>query len=177
MALNVQWRWAMPQVGNPDQVAQGNRDAFSEGIGAIAQGLLKRGENQREAQRLAQTQANWDAQFAAQQEQRKLANEMQNRQFAAQQEQRQLQNAMQNRQFWEQKRMNDQALANQQQVLQKSQEQQQWMQKFYDEFFGNDDEYQELKKLRAKFGNQTSQLPQETSDSALIMMGLNPLLR
>ena len=159
MGLNVQWRWSMPQQGNPDQVAQGNRDSLMYGIDAIVSGLQKHGENQREQKKLDQAQSNWD------------------KQFAAQQEQRQLQNAMQNRQFWEQKRMNDQALANQQHQLQKSQEQQQWMQKFYDEFFGNDDEYQELKKLRAQFGNQTSQLPQETSDSALIMMGLNPLLR
>lgn len=159
MGLNVQWRWSMPQQGNPDQVAQGNRDSLMSGIDAIVSGLQKHGENQREQKKLDQAQGNWD------------------KQFDAQQEQRQLQNAMQNRQFWEQKRMNDQALANQQHQLQKSQEQQQWMQKFYDEFFGNDDEYQELKKLRAQFGNQTSQLPQETSDSALIMMGLNPLLR
>ena len=151
MALNVQWRWAMPQVGNPDQVAQGNRDAFSEGIGAIAQGLLKRGENQREAQRLAQTQANWDAQFAAQQEQRKIAN------------------AMQEQQFNEQKRMNDQSLHNQQWQLQKDQEQRQWLQKFYDQFFGDDDEYKELQELRKKFGNN--------SNAALVMMGLNPALR
>ena len=63
MALNVQWRWAMPQVGNPDAVAQGNRDAFNEGLGALAQGILKRGENQREEQRLVQAQDNWQAQF------------------------------------------------------------------------------------------------------------------
>lgn len=151
MGLNVQWRWAMPQVGNPDQVAQGNRDAFSEGIGAIAQGILKRGENQREAKRLAQTQANWDAQFAAQQEQRKIAN------------------AMQEQQFNEQKRMNDQALANQQWQLQKDKEQRQWLQKFYDQFFGDDEEYKELQELRKKFGGN--------GNAALVMMGLNPALR
>lgn len=151
MALNVQWRWSMPQVGNPDQVAQQNRDYFNEGIGAIAQGLLKRGENQREAQRLAQTQSNWDAQFAAQQEQRKLANEMQNRQFE------------------EQKRMNDQSLLNQQWQLQKDQEQRQWLQKFYDQFFGDDEEYKELQELRKKFGSN--------GNAALVMMGLNPALR
>lgn len=146
-------------AGNPDQVAQGNRDSLMSGLDAIVSGLQKHGENQREQKKLDQAQSNWD------------------KQFAAQQEQRQLQNAMQNRQFWEQKRLNDQNLALQQHQLEKSQEQQQWMQKFYDEFFGNDDEYQELKKLRAQFANQPRQLPQETSDSALIMMGLNPLLR
>ena len=67
MALNVQWRWSMPQQGNPDQVAQGNRDAFSEGLGAIAQGILKNGENRREEQKLVQSQDNWNRQFAAQQ--------------------------------------------------------------------------------------------------------------
>lgn len=151
MALNVQWRWSMPQQGNPDYVAQGNRDAFSEGLGAIAQGILKRGENRREDQKLAQAQSNWDKQFAAQQEQRQLAN------------------AMQNRQFYEQKRMNDQALLNQQYQLQQAQEQRQWLQKFYDQFFGNDDEYKELQELRKKFGGN--------GDAALVMMGLNPALR
>lgn len=151
MALNVQWRWSMPQQANPDYVAQGNRDAFSEGLGAIAQGILKRGENRREDQKLAQAQSNWDKQFAAQQEQRQLAN------------------AMQNRQFYEQKRMNDQSLLNQQYQLQQAQEQRQWLQKFYDQFFGNDDEYKELQELRKKFGGN--------GDAALVMMGLNPALR
>ena len=153
MALNVQWRWSMPQQGNPDYVAQGNRDAFSEGLGAIVQGILKRGENRREDQKLAQAQSNWDKQFAAQQEQRQLAN------------------AMQNRQFYEQKRMNDQALANQQYQLQQAQEQRQWLQKFYDQFFGNDDEYKELQELRKKFGGNG------ISDASLVMMGLNSALR
>ena len=153
MALNVQWRWSIPQQGNPDYVAQGNRDAFSEGLGAIVQGILKRGENRREDQKLAQAQSNWDKQFADQQEQRQLAN------------------AMQNRQFYEQKRMNDQALLNQQYQLQQAQEQRQWLQKFYDQFFGNDDEYKELQELRKKFGGNG------ISDTALVMMGLNPALR
>ena len=143
----------MPQQGNPDYVAQGNRDAFSEGLGAIVQGILKSGENRREDQKLAQAQSNWDKQFAAQQEQRQLAN------------------AMQNRQFFEQKRMNDQALANQQYQLQQAQEQRQWLQKFYDQFFGNDDEYKELQELRKKFGGNG------ISDASLVMMGLNPAMR
>lgn len=153
MALNVQWRWSMPQQGNPDQVAQGNRDAFNEGLGALVQGILKKGENQREEQKLVQAQDNWDRQFAAQQEQRRLAN------------------AIQNRQFEEQKRMNDQNLLNQQYQLQLAQEQRQWLQKFYDQFFGNDDEYKELLELRKKFAGNGA------SDAELVMMGLNPSLR
>ena len=156
MALNVQWRWSMPQQGNPDQVAQGNRDAFSEGLGAIAQGILKNGENRREEQKLVQAQDNWNRQFADQQNQRRIANEIQNRQFL------------------EQKRMNDQNLLNQQYQLQLAQEQRQWLQKFYDQFFGNYDEYQELLELRKKFGGNDDN---GLGDAEMIMMGLNPSLR
>lgn len=152
MALNVQWRWSMPQQGNPDQVAQGNRDAFNEGLGALVQGILKRGENQREEQKLVQAQDNWNRQFAEQQKQRRIANEIQNRQFL------------------EQKRMNDQNLLNQQYQLQLAQEQRQWLQKFYDQFFGNDDEYKELLELRKKFGDNG------LGDAEMTMMGLNPSL-
>lgn len=155
MGLNVAWRWAMPQQGNPDYVAQGNRDAFSEGLGAIAQGILKNGENRREEQKLVQAQDNWNRQFADQQKQRRIANEIQNRQFL------------------EQKRMNDQNLLNQQYQLQLAQEQRQWLQKFYDQFFGNDDEYKELLELRKKFGGNDDGL----GDAEMIMMGLNPSLR
>lgn len=156
MGLNVAWRWAMPQQGNPDQVAQGNRDAFSEGLGAIAQGILKNGENRREEQKLVQAQDNWNRQFADQQKQRRIANEIQNRQFL------------------EQKRMNDQNLLNQQYQLQLAQEQRQWLQKFYDQFFGNDDEYKELLELRKKFGSNGGN---GLGDAEMIMMGLNPSLR
>ena len=156
MALNVQWRWSTPQVGNPDQVAQGNRDSFNEGLGALVQGILKKRENQREEQKLVQAQDNWDRQFAAQQEQRRIAN------------------AVQNRQFEEQKRMNDQNLLNQQYQLQLAQEQRQWLQKFYDHFFGNDDEYKELLELRKKFGGNDDN---GLGDAEMIMMGLNPSLR
>ena len=155
MGLNVAWRWAMPQQGNPDQVAQGNRDSFNEGLGALVQGILKNGENRREEQRLVQAQDNWNRQFADQQKQRRIANEIQNRQFL------------------EQKRMNDQNLLNQQYQLQLAQEQRQWLQKFYDQFFGNDDEYKELLELRKKFGGNDDN---GLGDAEMIMMGLNPSL-
>lgn len=151
MALNVQWRWSMPQQGNPDQVAQGNRDSLMSGIDSLAAGLLKRGENKREQQKFDQAQSNWEKQFEAQEQQRRLNN------------------IMQTKQFEEQQRMNNQALANQQYQLQQAQEQRQWLQKFYDQFFGNDDEYKELQELRKKFGGN--------GDAALVMMGLNPTLR
>lgn len=137
MALNVQWRWSMPAVADPDRVAAGNRQDFLSGLDSIAAGLQKRGENQRE------------------------------------QDQRQLANMMQNRQFWEQKRMNDQNLANQQFQLQKAQEQQEWMNKFYDKFFGSDPEWDEMKRLEAELSGGNSGI----NDASLIMMGLNPYLK
>lgn len=159
MALNVQWRWAAPQVGNPDQVAQGNRDAVNEGLGAFIQRILKKGDNQREDQKLAQAQDNW------------------NRQFAEQQKQRQVANAIQNRQLAEQKRMNDQSLLNQQHQLQLAQEQRQWLQKFYDQFFGNDDEYKELQELRKKYGyGYGGNSGNVLGDLDVFMMGLDPSL-
>lgn len=155
MALNVQWRWSMPAVADPDRVAAGNRQDFLSGLDSLAAGLQKRGENQREQQKLDQAQSNWERQFAAQQDQRQLAN------------------MMQNRQFWEQKRMNDQNLANQQFQLQKAQEQQEWMNKFYDRFFGNDPEWDEMKRLEAELAGGNSGI----NDASLIMMGLNPYLK
>ena len=60
MGLNVQWRWSMPQQGNPDQVAQGNRDLLMSGLDSIAAGLLKRGENKRDQQYLDLAQSTWE---------------------------------------------------------------------------------------------------------------------
>ena len=51
-----------------------------------------------------------------------------------------------------------------------AQEQRQWLQKLYDQFFGNDDEYKELLELRKKFGGN------DLGDAEMIMMGLNPSL-
>lgn len=155
MGLNVQWRWSMPAVADPDRVAAGNRQDFLSGLDSLAAGLQKRGANQREQQKLDQAQSNWERQFAAQQDQRQLAN------------------MMQNRQFWEQKRMNDQNLANQQFQLQKAQEQQEWMNKFYDKFFANDPEEQEYQALKAKYGQQAQQGSHELQR---ILMGLNNAL-
>ena len=155
MALNVQWRWSMPAVADPDRVAAGNRQDFLSGLDSLAAGLQKRGANQREQQKLDQAQSNWERQFAAQQDQRQLAN------------------MMQNRQFWEQKRMNDQNLANQQFQLQRAQEQQEWMNKFYDKFFGSDPEWDEMKRLEAELSGGNSGI----NDASLIMMGLNPYLK
>ena len=57
--------------------------------------------------------------------------------------------------------------------MQLAQQQRQWLQKFYDQFFDNDDEYKELLELRKKFGGNDDK---GLGDAELIMMGLNPSL-
>lgn len=152
MALNVQWRWSMPQVGNPDQVAAGNREAFLNGIGAIADGIMKAGENRRADEKQKWLEDTTAEKFAHQVEQDKLAQMNANRNYMLQRDQFNQAKALQDFNMGRQKTQDE------------------WLQKFYDAYFGNDEEYQELQRLRAKYGNNG------VSDSTLIMMGLNPAL-
>lgn len=47
MALNVNWNWRMPTVGDANAVAKTNQDYFMQGMDAIGQGIIKGGENKR----------------------------------------------------------------------------------------------------------------------------------
>ena len=47
MALNVNWNWRMPTVGDANAVAKSNQDYFMQGMDAIGQGIIKGGENKR----------------------------------------------------------------------------------------------------------------------------------
>ena len=144
----------MPQQGNPDQVAQGNRDSFSEGLGAIAEGILKNGENRREEQKLVQTQDNWNRQFVEQQKQRRIANEIQNRQLL------------------EQKRMNDQAKALQDFNMQRQKDMMEFIKSRYGRMLGIGDDdpvKQEYDRLLAELKEQ-----QWSNQAQMTMMGLNP---
>lgn len=87
MGLNVQWRWAMPQQGNPDQVAQGNRDSFNEGIGALVQGILKRGENQRADEKQKWLEDDAQKKFDYQKQQDLIAQMNNNRNYMLQRNQ------------------------------------------------------------------------------------------
>lgn len=138
----------MPQVADPN--AQSNQ--MANGIQNLAQGIGDAiggyREEQREAAEKARLQSNWQAEFDQAKDQWQ-------------------------KQFDEQQRMNNLSRVSQVFQMKKAMEQQEWLQKFYDQFFADDQEYQELKRLRAQFANK----PGEVSDSSLVLMGLNPLLR
>lgn len=144
MALNVAWRWAMPQVGNPNTQA----DAMAAGVQGLAQGIGDMISNANKEKWREQNQANLDRDFELRQDQ-----------------------VLQNQRNWQ--KQFDQSKALQDFNMQRQKTQDEWLQKFYDQFFGDDEEYQELLKLREQFAGQPSQV----SDAALIMMGLNPALR
>lgn len=137
MALNVQWRWNMPAVADPDRVAASNRQGFSEGIGAVAEGLLRRGENRRKDEEIARQQENWERQFE--------------------------QNADQwQRQFEQNKAVQDFNMNRQR-------TQDEWLQKWYETYFGDDPQERRYQELMAKYGNQSG-------NAGLVLAGLNPQL-
>lgn len=152
MGLNVQWRWSMPQVGNPDQVAQQNRDYLNEGLGAIAQGILKRGENQR-----ADAKQKWLEDTTAEkfdyQKQQDLITQMNN-----------------NRNYQLQRDTYNQNKAVQDFDMQRKKQQDEWLQKMYETYFGNDPAEQEYQKLLAELQGQ-----KQDNQAQQVMMGLNPL--
>ena len=152
MALNVQWRWSMPQVGNPDAVAQGNRDALNAGLDAIVSGLQKHGENQR-----ADAKQKWLEDTTQQkfdyQKQQDLITQMNN-----------------NRNYMLQRDQFNQNKAVQDFDMQRKKQQDEWRQKMYETYFGNDPAEQEYQKLLAELQGQ-----KEDNQAQQIMMGLNPL--
>lgn len=152
MALNVQWRWSMPQVGNPDAVAQGNRDALNAGLDAIVSGLQKHGENQR-----ADAKQKWLEDTTQQkfdyQKQQDLITQMNN-----------------NRNYMLQRDQFNQNKAVQDFDMQRKKQQDEWRQKMYETYFGSDPAEQEYQKLLAELQGQ-----KEDNQAQQIMLGLNPL--
>lgn len=156
MALNVQWRWSMPQVGNPDAVAQGNRDAFNAGLDAIVSGLQKHGENRRADEKQKWLEDTTAEKFAHQVEQDKLAQLNANRNYMLQRDQ-----------FNQNKAVQDFN-------MQRQKVQDEWRQKFYDTYFGNDPAELEYQKLLAELKGQ--QEDQQDQRAQMVMLGLNPQL-
>ena len=154
MALNVQWRWAMPQQGNPDYVAQGNRDAFSEGLGAIAQGILKRGENQRADQKQKWLEDDAQKKFDYQKQQDLIAQMNNNRNYMLQRNQFLQNKAVQDFDMQRKKAMMD------------------FIKSSYGHMLGIGDDdpvKQEYDRLLAELKEQ-----QRSNQAQMIMMGLNP---
>ncbi len=150
MALNVNWNWRMPTVGDPDKVAAGNRESLLSGLDAIASGLIKSGENKRADEKQQWLEDTTAQRIAMQREQNQLAQQNANRNYMLQRDQFNLN---------KEKQLADMA---------RQKKQDEWMQRFYDQYFANDPEEQEYQELLARLqGGQQNAASQ-------VMMGLNP---
>lgn len=154
MALNVQWRWSMPQVGNPDAVAQGNRDSLNAGLDAIVLGLQKYGENQRADARQKWLEDNTQQKFDYQKQQDLIAQMNANRNYMLQRDQFLQNKALQDFDMQRKKAMMD------------------FIKSRYGQMLGigdYDPAKQEYEKLLAELKGQ-----QQGNQAQTIMMGLNP---
>lgn len=130
MALNVQWRWNMPQVADPDKAAASNRDYFLQGMGAIGEGITKAGENKRADEKQKWLEDTTAQKFAHQVEQDRLAQMNTNRNYMLQRDI-----------FNQNKKRSDFDMGRQA-------KQDEWLQKFYNLYFGNSpDEIERIKLL------------------------------
>ena len=130
MALTVNWRWNMPQVGSPNYGSEQNAKYLNEGLGAIAQGILKAGENKRSDEKQKWLEDTTAQKFAHQVEQDRLAQMNANRNYMLQ---RDIFNQNKKRSDFD---MNRQG------------KQDEWLQKFYDLYFGNDPD--EIERIRLR---------------------------
>ena len=148
MALNVQWNWRMPTVGDPDKVAAGNRQDFLSGLDSIASGLIKSGENKRADEKQQWLEDTTAQKFAHQVEQDRLAQQNANRNYMLQRDQFNLN---------KEKQLND---------IARQKKQDEYLDKMYEQYFADADQ-QELARLLAKY--------QGKDGATNVMNGLNPL--
>ena len=156
MALNVQWRWSMPQVGNPDAVAQGNRDALNAGLDAIVSGLQKHVENQRADAKQKWLEDDTQQKFDYQKQQDLITQMNNNRNYMLQRDQFLQNKAVQDFDMQRKKDMMD------------------FIKSRYGQILGigdYDPAKQEYEKLLAELKGQ-----QQGNQDQMVMMGLNPQL-
>lgn len=154
MGLNVQWRWAMPQVGNPDAVAQGNRDSLNAGLDAIASGILKRGENLRADEKQKWLEDDAQRKFDYQKQQDLIAQMNNNRNYM-----------LQRNQFLQNKSVQDFD-------MQRKKDMMDFIKSRYGHMLGIGDDdplKQEYDRLLAELKEQ-----QLSNQAQMVMMGLNP---
>ena len=171
MALNVNWNWRMPTVGDPDKVAAGTRENLLSGLDSIAAGLIKSGENQR-----ADEKQQWLETTNAQK-------------FAHQAEQDQLAQLNKNREYWQQKRLNDAKIQDMKDAMGLKQRQQQFNEMAYNKMYGDTPQGQEMAALQQALGTGSQELQalmndpvikqylkqqEEQNNASSILYGLNP---
>jgi hypothetical protein len=144
MALTVNWRWNAPQIGG--DYAQAN--AMREGILGAAKGVADMMRNTREEKWKEQAQKNWELSFA------NNADQWQ-KQFDRAGDQWQ-------KQF-------EQSKAVQDFTMNRQKAQDEWLQKWYSQYFGDDPKERRYQELMAKYGDASG-------DAGLVLAGLNPQL-
>ena len=130
MALNVNWNWRMPTVGNANEVAKANQDYFMQGMDAIGQGIMKGGENKRADEKQKWLEDTTEQKFQHQLAQDKLAQNNETRNYFLRYDQLGL---LKDKQEFDQARQA---------------KQDEWLQKFYNQYFGDTpDEIERIKLL------------------------------
>ncbi len=158
MALNVSWNWRMPTVGNANEVAKSNQDYFMQGMDAIGQGIIKGGQNKREDEKQAWLEDKDYRDFQHKLAQDRLAQMNETRNYFLRHDQYDL---LKKKQEYDQARQD---------------KQDEWLQKFYDQYFANDPAELERQKLLLQLQSLDAQLtPQGQSDASLVINGLNPM--
>lgn len=136
MALNVQWRWNMPQVVDPDKVAASNRDYFVQGMGAIGEGITKAGENRRADEKQKWLEEMEAAKLEHQKYQDALAQMNTNRNYMLQRDQYNLNKAKQDYDIGRTTRQDE------------------WLEKIYDQYVGSSDPFEsEYESLREELSH------------------------
>jgi hypothetical protein len=148
----------MPTVGNANEVAKTNQDYFMQGMDAIGQGIIKGGENKREDEKQAWLEDKDYRDFQHKLAQDRLAQMNETRNYFLRRDQY---NMLKDKQEYDQARQD---------------KQDEWLQKFYDQYFANDPAELERQKLLLQLQSLDAQLtPQGQSDASLVINGLNPM--
>lgn len=164
MALNVAWRWSMPQVADPN--AQAND--MAAGIQGFTQGLGKMiGDARRvrrEDEQRQQAQENWERNFDESKLQRNLQQQNWARQFAQNKMQAAQQQENWQKQYEMQKALNDLNIETQQGYRD-------WLKGLMTNSlmggYANEDEYQKLLRI---YGGDNQ------ANARAVMLGLDPNL-
>lgn len=151
MAMSIDFRWKVPTVsGQSADAEERSRGLQTLGAGiGTAIGNWRKEQRDKAIRELAQS--NWQKQFDAAEAQRKLSNEMQGKQFA------------------EQVRLNNANLARMSEEAETRKKQQEWLQRFYDTYVGEDPEEKEYRQL---YQELYGEVPSAPSIDVLLNPGL-----
>lgn len=141
MSMSIDFRWKVPTVS----VQSTDAEERSRGLQSLGTGIGTAIGNWRKEQRdkaiRELAQSNWQKQFDANEAQRVFSNEMQGKQFA------------------EQARLNDANLTRMREDAETRRKQQEWLQRFYDMYVGEDPEEKEYRQLYQELYGEAPGVP------------------